>query len=347
MLAKRPAYNSYSLQLRATDGGGRSGEQSLHVSVASNGDDSTPRFEQSVYYANVAENLEGNARVLALNLNRRTSGGMVFELLKGEGDFRVDRDTGEITTVASLDREKEDSHALIVSVSHGGSGGIADTAIVYVTVDDANDNSPKFGPSCRDIAIPENSNHSFVHAIVANDEDLGSNGRVSYSLGSDGAAGDGKFRIERDTGRLFALPMDREERERYELIVFAVDHGPERRTSKCEFTVRVADENDNDPTFTQSIYSASVREDIPGGTEVLRVVASDADAGRNAAITYSIEAAASPSAFAFSIDPRTGAIFNTAPLDREAAAEHRFEVHARDRGGERGGGPGAGRAQVC
>ena len=342
ILAKRPAYNSFSLQLRATDGVGKSAEQSLNINVASNGDDSTPRFEQSVYYANVAENLNADARVLDLHLNRRTSGGLVFELLKGEDNFRVDRDTGEVTTVASLDREKEESHALIVSVSHAvGARGIADTAIVYVTVDDVNDNAPKFGQSCRDIVIPENSNHSFVHAIVADDEDLGSNGRVSYSL--DGT-GDGKFRIERDTGRLFALPMDREEQERYELIVFAVDHGPERRTSKCEFTVRIADENDNDPTFTQSIYSASVREDIPKGTEVMRVVAADADVGQNAAITYSIEDDSS-SAFAFSIDPNTGAIFNTATLDREATAEHRFEVFARDRG-ERGGLPGSGRAQV-
>ena len=345
ILAKRPGYNSYSLQIRATDGGGKSAEQSLYIAVASNGDDSSPRFEQSVYYANVAENLNADARVLDLNLNRRTSSGLVFELLKGEDNFRVDRATGEITTVASLDREKEDSHALIVSVSHDavGSSGIADTAIVYVTVDDVNDNAPKFGQSCRDIVIPENSNHSFVHAIVADDEDLGSNGRVSYSLDADGT-GDGKFRIERDTGRLFALPMDREERERYELIVFAVDHGPERRTSKCEFTVRIADENDNDPTFTQSIYSASVREDIPKGTEVMRVFANDADVGQNAAITYSIEDD-SPSAFAFSIDPNTGAIFNTATLDREATSEHRFEVFARDRG-ELGGLPGSGRAQV-
>ena len=345
ILAKRPAYNSYSLQVRATDGGGKSAEQSLYINVASNGDDSTPRFEQSVYYANIAENLNPDARVLDLDLNRRTSGGLVFELLKGEDNFRVNKDTGEITTIASLDREKEDSHALIVSVSHDsiGSRGIADTAIVYVTVDDVNDNAPKFGQSCRDIVIPENSNHSFVHAIVADDEDLGSNGRVSYSLDDDGT-GEGKFRIERDTGRLFALPMDREEREQYELIVFAVDHGPERRTSKCEFTVRIADENDNEPTFTQSIYSASVREDIPKGTEVMRVIATDADVGQNAAITYSIEDD-SPSAFAFAIDPNTGAIFNTAALDREAVAEHRFEVFARDRG-ERGGLPGSGRAQV-
>ena len=60
--------------------------------------------------------------------------------------------------------------------------------------------------------------------------------------------------------------------------------------------------------FSQSIYSASVREDVPTGSEVLRVLASDADDGRNADVRYSIRNA---SDLSFTIGETTGSIITT------------------------------------
>ena len=60
--------------------------------------------------------------------------------------------------------------------------------------------------------------------------------------------------------------------------------------------------------FSQSIYSASVKEDVPKGTEVLRVVASDADDGRNSDIRYAIRNA---SDLSFAIGETSGALVTT------------------------------------
>jgi hypothetical protein len=60
--------------------------------------------------------------------------------------------------------------------------------------------------------------------------------------------------------------------------------------------------------FSQSIYSASVKEDVPKGTEVLRVVASDADDGRNSDIRYAIRNA---SDLSFTIGETSGALVTT------------------------------------
>lgn len=331
-LVHQPQPGSYELTLTATDLGdpALSSKHNLEVIVGESQDRSA-RFQQSVYYANVTENEPSGVTVLTVGLNSRGRDLQFLEynLLKGKDSFSIDSDTGTIETIASLDREAQDIHALIVSVSDQGHTGITDTALVYISINDQNDNAPKFGPSCRDVVIPENANHSFIHAFIANDADSGDNGKISYGLDGEFLDSNGKeqFRIERDTGKLYAVPLDREEKSEYKLDVIAVDNGNEKKSSKCSILVKISDINDNAPSFTQSIYSASVKEDIEIGTEVLRVLATDLDEGINSEIFYSIE---NSTESAFAIDEKTGAIFNSKSLNRELQSEHRFQILATD-----------------
>lgn len=53
-------------------------------------------------------------------------------------------------------------------------------------------------------------------------------------------------------------------------------------------TILVLDVNDNAPVFQRRDYSVTVPEDVAIGTEVIRVLATSADIGPNAEITYSI-----------------------------------------------------------
>lgn len=50
------------------------------------------------------------------------------------------------------------------------------------------------------------------------------------------------------------------------------------------------DVNDNAPVFQRRDYAVTVPEDVAVGTEVLRVMATSADIGPNAEITYHIRA---------------------------------------------------------
>lgn len=60
--------------------------------------------------------------------------------------------------------------------------------------------------------------------------------------------------------------------------------------SQVDLTVVVLDVNDNAPVFQRRDYAVAVPEDVAMGTEVLRVLATSADIGPNAEVTYSVRA---------------------------------------------------------
>uniref|UniRef100_T1HIZ1 CA domain-containing protein n=1 Tax=Rhodnius prolixus TaxID=13249 RepID=T1HIZ1_RHOPR len=86
----------------------------------------------------------------------------------------------------------------------------------------------------------------------------------------------------------------------------AQDKGSPPLIGICNLTVSVEDQNDNDPVFSQTMYSGRLSEDAPLGTLVLNVSAADRDQHLNARIVYSL---ANESQAQFRIDPNTGHIF--------------------------------------
>jgi hypothetical protein len=74
------------------------------------------------------------------------------------GLFSIDELTGELTVSASLDREQQELHNFQVRAEDGGRQGVrlAATALVIVTVQDENDNSPKILEDRREVQIPDN-----------------------------------------------------------------------------------------------------------------------------------------------------------------------------------------------
>ncbi|KAM8988152.1 cadherin EGF LAG seven-pass G-type receptor 2 isoform 1-T1 [Ara ararauna] len=87
------------------------------------------------------------------------------------------------------------------------------------------------------------------------------------------------------------------------------------------------------PQFQPSSYQASVEENRPSGTPVLRVSALDPDAGEAGRLRYTMAALFdSRSDGLFAMDPITGAITTAAPLDRESKSTHVFRVTATDHG---------------
>lgn len=97
--------------------------------------------------------------------------------------------------------------------------------------------------------------------------------------------------------------------------------------SLFQLTIRVTDVNDNAPKFELPDYQAhSVDEDIPLGTSILRVKATDADSGSNAELEYEV------SDDHFSIDA-AGVISNNKQLDADNNnAYYEFTVTAKDKG---------------
>ena len=80
-------------------------------------------------------------------------------------------------------------------------------------------------------------------------------------------------------------------------------------------------------------YFTSVSENLPIGSSVLQVYASDADQGVNAKVTYSINRRQSDKDSMFNIDPSNGLLTVNKRLDYERQSVHEIVVVARD-GGE-------------
>lgn len=115
--------------------------------------------------------------------------------------FQLDSRSGQLTLRQGLDREAAASFLLVVeatdqarNVSQRRSAAV--TARVFVT--DENDNVPVF-LSPATVSIMEDQPTGFVALhVVAQDSDLGENGRVSYSLRAGNS--DGRFHLNPSTG---------------------------------------------------------------------------------------------------------------------------------------------------
>ena len=83
-----------------------------------------------------------------------------------------------------LDRETEASYKLTVSVADHGEPSNTATAVVYVKVNDLNDNPPIFSQSLQyHVSVMEEQNPGdFVAQLIATDLDNGENARITYSF---------------------------------------------------------------------------------------------------------------------------------------------------------------------
>lgn len=78
-----------------------------------------------------------------------------------------------------------------------------------------------------------------------------------------------EFGVFPDGTLYVAQILDRETKDRYELVVKAVDGGlPMARTSSTVIHVKVLDDNDNAPVFSRSQYEFRVLEEKESGTYI-------------------------------------------------------------------------------
>lgn len=83
--------------------------------------------------------------------------------------------TGELTTSAPLDREQKPTYHLVAKATDGG--GRSCQADIMLTVEDTNDNAPRFFPSHCAVAVFDNTTTKTPIAVVsARDLDEGESG---------------------------------------------------------------------------------------------------------------------------------------------------------------------------
>ncbi|CAI8050090.1 Protocadherin-11 X-linked [Geodia barretti] len=195
-----------------------------------------------------------------------------------------------------------------------------------------NDNKPQFFPAVTEVEVYENATTgTLVATVFANDSDSERNTVISYSIERI-IPNDAEFYINESSGEVFLnSSLDREETPQYKILVHAEDQGNFGSLGgDGELVINVLDINDNDPEFTQSVYSAiPIPEDIDVGSSVITVQATDDD--ENNIIEYSL-----PYPQNFTIDPNTGEITVGSELDYETKTAYELLVVATDQGGRTG-----------
>lgn len=84
--------------------------------------------------------------------------------------------------------------------------------------------------------------------------------------------------------------LDREESDIYYLILMAQDSSTtDPRTATANLTIIIEDENDNTPTFSNSVYEAYIREINEVGDFIFGAKATDNDIGLNKKIVYDLK----------------------------------------------------------
>ncbi|OXB60580.1 UNVERIFIED_CONTAM: hypothetical protein H355_015754 [Colinus virginianus] len=152
---------------------------------------------------------------------------------------------------------------------------------------------------------------------------------LALELAALRAGADGEKRPE----LVLAKALDREEAAFHELLLTASDGGEPARTGTARIRVVVLDANDNAPAFSQAVYSVRVPEDVPVGSTLLSVTATDPDDGIYRDVKYSLRKITKKTSMLFKLEPDTGEIMLTRNLDFEVEYSYELEVQAHDGGG--------------
>ncbi|XP_051968339.1 protocadherin-15b [Xyrauchen texanus] len=325
---------TYALTVRASDNGPMSQRRSsittVYIEILPPNNQSPPRFPQLIYSLEISEAMRTGATLLNIQATDRERDPITYSILSGDPDniFEVSQKSGLLLLAQTLDREVTDHFTLTVTASDGKPDGTS-TAMVNIVVTDVNDNDPVFDPLLPlNLTVQEEKSNAFVGQVKATDLDLGVNGHVRYRLVSHTDL----FRISSDGSIFSIVPLDREERGQFDLVVEAWDRAKDPRRTTLTLSITVLDVDDNSPVFSQSAYHATLPENSPVGTVILNISAQDPDLDTN--VTYHIRTESARELFA--VNPHTGELRVLRLLDFEKLLPNRtsqtFVVEAVDGG---------------
>jgi hypothetical protein len=316
------ATDLYSLVVSVSDGVSVLAPATVTISVrVLDGNDNAPQFIGTPYTSTLPEDVPPGSTVLTVSASDSDTGdnaAVIYSISSvdpSEPVFTVDALSGVISTTSSLDFERQRAYQVLVMALDRGTPAQSSSTLVLISVEDTNDNAPRFDESSVTVTHPEDlPSGSQIAILTAVDADSGNNSRIQYTLQQPNAA---PFEIDTFSGAVSLQgSLDYETEVEYLLEVVAEDLGMPSLSSTATLTVIVQDRNDNLPIFTQDRYSAAILETQVPGSVVVEVLASDADSGTNAAISYSITAGNLNSVFAINITSGVIVLANSVDFER-------------------------------
>ncbi|XP_043247124.1 protocadherin Fat 1-like [Amphibalanus amphitrite] len=250
----------------------------------------------------------------------------------------VDPTTGKVTLKKKLDREDPDlidrGFINVVLQARESPKNDPDQACsnitcvngtALITVNDLEDNGPKFENTSMQADFAENKTGNLDLTINVTDKDATfQNNYITLSL--EGAQKD-VFQLQQSSGSgqlqttiavvdKDYMDYEKEDHRTITLTVVATGSDPSSPTASATVTVHLTDVNDNSPQFAASEYKANVNESSAEGDTVVTVAATDEDSADfgSDGIRYSISGGKQNT---LRIDPKTGlvSVSRDAPYD--------------------------------
>ncbi|XP_043925515.1 protocadherin-10-like [Protopterus annectens] len=288
-------------------------------------------LEHGAFVGNIAEDLGIDVSKLSVRRFRIVSGASKQYL-------EVNLENGILFVNEKIDREELCEASLIcflhlqVVIEHP-----LELFRVEVEILDVNDNAPSFPWDELVLEVTESAAPGSRFPLEsAQDPDVGANSLRAYQLSPNQY-----FALDTQTrsdGSKFAelvleRHLDREHQRTHQVTLTALDGGLPERSGTAQIIVRVLDANDNVPTFDHSSYRVTLQENIPKGTLVIKLNATDLDEGTNGEIVYAFSGHAPLKVRnLFTVDPQTGEVRVKGIIDHEKARSHELYIQARDKG---------------
>lgn len=243
--------------------------------------------------------------------------------------FSVGEASGLLTLITELDFEKQGVYHLQIKAMDGGWASKTGVLNVTVVVMDVNDNPPVFSSSEYLTSLPENSETGTnVLNVKAADADSGANAQIYYSL----IAGNvDKFAIDSRNGTITTLDVfDYEQEQIFDITIKAANTGSHTLFSLAHVVIQISDVNEFMPTFKKKEFNFSVFKNVPVGTRIGEVTATDYDGGSEGQVFYLMFG--QNKYMGFEIKKSSGEIYTTGSLRKQGNNNVVLKVLAKNAG---------------
>ena len=269
---------SYKLTIKARNldfAGIAESKNTVHINVLDM-NDNPPILKRSVYTVFVSENAPIGKSIYTLSATDKdsVSNSRIVYSLHNNTDavyFSIGKSSGDIRLRRNLDRESRDVHNLFVIASDSKFQAYME---VIVVVQDVNDVKPYFKEANYEFNVTEATlPRTTIIKVKAIDSDLGNSGKLSYFIGDKQK--DSLFTVNDKGVVRTSKSLEDYGGELVLLKVYAVDGGGLKSSNYVSLTIRIMKVfYIRSPKFDQSVYRASIRENIPVGDVVLTLKAS-------------------------------------------------------------------------
>lgn len=322
----------FNLKIRATDNGTvpLSSETGVFVNIT-DVNDNPPDFISSQYEATLDETAKCGHIVIKIQASDPDTGdlnNLRYKILSGnEGRyFNINESSGIISFSNVCKRKLDPFYNLTVAVSDGV---FQKTAPVNIDMINSNRHSPYFKQNIYEAELAENAEAGTrVIRLAAIDPDDGPYGSVDYTIINKLA--DETFAIDEDGQIVTTQPLDRENPAQRVIAIKVMAKDGGGKVAFCTVKIILTDENDNVPQFKASEYQVSIQSTVNKGSPVIQIMAYDADDGKNADVTYTVDESEDVTEDVIEINPFTGVVSVKESLLGMENKIFNFKVKARD-----------------